>query len=207
MRNIVKIFISFILLFAGVSLAVAQDAYVDVNPAIPGSADAQDPAGIVANFYTFALTIGGVLAFGAIVWGGIKYIAAGGNSHTQSEGKEWIKSALWGLLLLVGASIVLNTINPRITSLSLPGLEGVSNYTGGGVVQSGGRPVAGGACRPLSVGPASVEALRGSCFGSVAEQASAIAMAESAGDPLAAVSRMEKRCPMVFSRSIFPRIE
>jgi hypothetical protein len=133
-----RIFISLTLLLLGVSLAAAQEGYVDVIPVIPGSADAEDPAGIVANFYTFALMIGGVLAFGAIVWGGLKYITAGGNSHSQGEGKEWIKSALWGLLLLVGASIILNTINPRITSLSLPNVERPSNYgTGGGGLVDG----------------------------------------------------------------------
>jgi len=101
---------------------------VTINPTIPGTAPTDNPAGIISNLYQFALMIGGILAFGAIVYGGIKYVAAGGNPSSQSEGKEWIKGALWGLLLLVGASLILNTINRSITSLSFPDLPGVSNF-------------------------------------------------------------------------------
>ena len=62
--------------------------------------------------------ISGVLAFGAIVYGGIKYTLAAGNPSGQSEGKEWVKGALTGLLLLVGAYAILNIINPQLTSLN-----------------------------------------------------------------------------------------
>ncbi len=82
-----------------------------------------DPLGIINNLYQFTLLIGGLLAFGAIVYGGIKYILAAGNPSGQTEGREWIKSALLGLLLLMGAYLVLNTISPNLTRLSLPALE------------------------------------------------------------------------------------
>jgi len=99
-------------------LAIAEAE--TINPNIPGSENPESVSGIVANVYRFALMIGGILAFGAIVYGGIRYTASGGNPSGQSEGKEWIKQALWGLLLLVGASIVLGTINPDILKLRLP---------------------------------------------------------------------------------------
>jgi len=83
-------------------------------------------AGIVANFYEFALLIGGIMALGAIVWGGVKYTWAAGNPSGQSEGKEWIKSALYGLLLLAGAYVILNTINPQLLNLGLPTLQEVT---------------------------------------------------------------------------------
>src|SRR5208337_1669799 len=70
--------------------------------------------------------IGGVLAFGAIVFGGILYAASAGNPGKQSEGREWIKSALFGLLLLAGAYLILFTINPDIVSLNLPTLQTVN---------------------------------------------------------------------------------
>lgn len=79
----------------------------------------EKPGVLVNNFYTFALSISGLLAFGAIVWGGIQYTASAGSPSGQSEGKEWIKGALWGLLLLAGAYLILNTINPDIVGLEL----------------------------------------------------------------------------------------
>jgi len=101
-----------------------------VSTAIPGShAITTGPngvAGIVANFYEFALLIGGIMALGAIVWGGVKYTWAAGNPSGQSEGKEWIKSALYGLLLLAGAYVILNTINPQLLNLGLPTLQEVT---------------------------------------------------------------------------------
>lgn len=94
---------------------------------IPGRQPASaGPAGFVANFYEFSLLISGVLAFGAIVYGGIKYVAAAGNPSGQSDGKEWVKSALLGLLLLGGAYLILRTINPELVSLKIAGLPNVS---------------------------------------------------------------------------------
>jgi hypothetical protein len=98
------------------ALAVEISTSFPVPPS-PGTG----PGGFVNDFYRFSLMIGGILAFGAIVYGGIRYIFAAGNPSGQSEGKEWIKGALWGLLLLAGAYLILNVINPNLTKLALPG--------------------------------------------------------------------------------------
>jgi type IV secretion system pilin len=99
-----------------------------ISPIIPGMAmtASTTPGGYVAGFYSFALMIGGVLAFGAIVYGGILYAASGGNPGQQSEGKEWVKSALLGLLLLAAAYLILYTINPDLVNLNLPTIQGVN---------------------------------------------------------------------------------
>jgi hypothetical protein len=110
---------SILLAFCAAKIALA----VDVNTNIPGPyTNPTKPGEIVSNFYSFSLMIGGVLALGAIVYGGVKYVFAAGNPSGQSEGKEWIKGALWGLLLLAGAYLVLKTINPSLVNLSLPTL-------------------------------------------------------------------------------------
>src|SRR5437016_229750 len=75
--------------------------HINVNlPLPPGVSTQTGPIGFVQQFYYFGLMIGGLLAFGAIVYGGIKYVFAAGNPSGQSEGKEWIKNAIYGLLLL-----------------------------------------------------------------------------------------------------------
>jgi len=110
-----------------ISTALATTIDININPNLPGTNSASTgPSGFVANFYNFALMIAGVLAFGAIVWGGIKYAAGAGNPSSQSEGKSWIQGALLGLLLLVGAYVILRTINPDIVNLQLPGLPTIS---------------------------------------------------------------------------------
>ena len=97
------------------SLAVEEDY------TIPGPYDSgAGPEESVANFYSFALLISGALAFGAIVYGGIKYTFAAGNPSGQSEGKEWVKSAILGLLLLALATLIIKIINPSLTTPELP---------------------------------------------------------------------------------------
>ena len=95
-----------------------------VDYTLPGSVHGPEAGapGIVDNFYRFSLLAAGVLAFGAVVYGGIKYTFAAGNPSGQSEGKEWVKGALLGLVLLGGAYLVLLTINPQLVELELPTL-------------------------------------------------------------------------------------
>lgn len=95
---------------------------VEINPRLitsPAPGTHTPPGEIVNQIYLLALGISGLLAFGAIVYGAIVYTLAAGNPSGQNEGKEWVKQALLGLLLLAGAYIILNTINPELTDLSL----------------------------------------------------------------------------------------
>ena len=110
----------------------AEAVTLSISGSLPGlsSATPANPGSWINGFYTLALMLGGVLAFGAVVYGGVLYAASAGNPSQQSEGKEWIWSALIGLLLLAGAWLVLHTINPNLTNIAFPTLSGVSG-TGG----------------------------------------------------------------------------
>ena len=109
-------------------LNVAHAAGVTINPNLPGitNVSTAGPAGWVASFYSFALIISGILAFGAAVYGGVLYATSAGNASKQSEGRSWIWSALIGLLLLGGAYIILKTINPNLVKLQNPALSSVN---------------------------------------------------------------------------------
>ena len=106
-------------------ISEARAAAITINPNLPGvtNASASGPAGWVASFYNFALIISGILAFGAVVYGGFKYATSAGNPAGQSEGRSWIWSALLGLLLLGGAYLILQTINPNLVKLQNPNLN------------------------------------------------------------------------------------
>lgn len=88
-----------------------------------------NPGQMVLDFYKFALIAGAILAFGAIVYGAIRHVLSAGNPSGKSDAKEWIREALLGLALLVGAYIILNTINPNLVNLTLPGLQQVTAPT------------------------------------------------------------------------------
>ncbi|GEM_PF-844060 len=125
-KKILKFFLLLILLFASVRLASAQTNFTlpTILPSTP-AASGPDPVGFVSNLYQFGLMIGGLLAFGMIVYAGLRHTLAAGNPSSQSDARDQILQALLGLLLLFGAFIVLNTINPNLTNLSLPKLGGV----------------------------------------------------------------------------------
>ena len=68
---------------------------------IPGECPTDSNSSIAAyivRIYRFSLGIAGLLAVGGIVVGGIYYIISGGNPQKQGEAKDWIVSALWGVV-------------------------------------------------------------------------------------------------------------
>ncbi|MEK7608123.1 MAG: hypothetical protein AAB495_00905 [Patescibacteria group bacterium] len=94
-----------------------------VNPTFPGISGRVGPAAFILDFYNFALALGGLLAFIMILYAGIRYAASRGNPSSQSDAKDAITQALLGLLLLMGAYIILRTINPELVTLKLPVIE------------------------------------------------------------------------------------
>ena len=169
----------FFLFFIPSSISVAPvfafaQATISISSSVPGMAvtASTTPGQYVQGFYSFALMIGGVLAFGAIVYGGILYAASGGNPGQQSEGKEWVKSALLGLLLLAVAYLILYTVNPNLVNLNLPTLSAIN-------VQA---PTGSGNCQAPASGPCSISSFQGSsCFSDsqVAQTAAGVCNAES----------------------------
>ncbi len=118
-------YLSGLLLFCPNLAALAVTIYTN----LPGQPSGSSGLGNFVDYlYKFAMMLAGILAFGAIVYGGIKYTLAAGNPTGQTEGKEWVKGALIGLLLLVGAYTILNIINPNLTSWNFL-LSGVSVST------------------------------------------------------------------------------
>lgn len=87
----------------------------------PSSEDtASDPAAYITRLYQFALVAAVMLSLGMIIFGGLQYILSRGKPAAQSDANDRIIQALWGLVLLLGAFLILNTIDPELTKLKLP---------------------------------------------------------------------------------------
>lgn len=84
-----------------------------------------DPVTTIQNIYKFSLILAGLLAFGMVSYAGIRYALSGGNPTARSDAMDQLQQAALGLLLLFGAYIILNTIDPNLTRLRLPTLEGI----------------------------------------------------------------------------------
>ena len=72
----------------------------------------------VNAIFKFFVAIVGILATVMIMWGGIKYLTAGGNPTQISGAKDTMGSAIFGLVLAFGSVMILSAINPSLTKLS-----------------------------------------------------------------------------------------
>jgi len=81
---------------------------------------ASSPAAYIARIYQFALALAGILAFGMIIFGAIQYVVSAGNSGQQEDARDRIWQALLGVALLLGAYLILYTIDPKLVNLTDP---------------------------------------------------------------------------------------
>jgi len=119
MKKLLFLTIFMILLFGIWQTCFAVKLLLDY-PEVPGAqklSEASDLPNIINYIYRFALLACGITAFIAILYGAIKYVTSAGDSSKASDAKDRITSALWGILILLAAVLILRTINPDLVSL------------------------------------------------------------------------------------------
>jgi hypothetical protein len=84
----------------------------------------------IPGVFTLSIGIAAVLAFVMITIGGITYATSDALTGKQN-GRKYIEDALWGLLLVIGAYVILNTINPKILvfDLDIPSASDTASST------------------------------------------------------------------------------
>ena len=82
-----------------------------------------DIADYISTIYTFGVSMIGILATTMIMFGGMKWLLAGGNQSKIGDAKEIIISAVVGLVLALTSYLLLNTINPKLVTLSSSAVE------------------------------------------------------------------------------------
>lgn len=121
MKKRIKIFLA---VFAAVSvIAGAESVFGASNNLVPISSSANPlEIGQFKEFlvwlYRFALSSAAILAIIMIIMGGIEYIISGGSSSKRESARKKIEQALLGLLLAVGAYLILYTINKDLVEKS-----------------------------------------------------------------------------------------
>ena len=76
----------------------------------------------VKYIFNFAVALIGLIAFVALIWGGILYLGSAGKPERLREGKDRIFFALLGLIILVFSYIILTTIDPNLLIFDFPPL-------------------------------------------------------------------------------------
>lgn len=163
-----KIFIVkfiFLLSLAVLCFTFAQNASaaaLDLNnnyPLFPGAPDINTEAGqqlngLIAWFYYAVIGISGLAALITIIIGGVQLMTSAGSPSGISEARDRIKNALLGLLVIFASYLILNTVNPRLLTLTLPGLpQSVEDDGGGGLTPPNGSFTANNQEKALTISP------------------------------------------------------
>jgi hypothetical protein len=71
----------------------------------------------IMAFYNYGLAIAGILATIVLMGGGVIWLISGGDSGKIGQAKELIAGSITGIIILVVAWVILNTINPELVNL------------------------------------------------------------------------------------------
>ena len=118
---------SLVLLITSSKLALSAD-YLE-SPLSNSQTMPSDIGQYIRNLFIFGLGLVGLVALFGVVYGGLNYILAGTSETRKTAGKQWISAAVIGVVLLLCAFLILNTINPQLISWNLEPLKKVSVST------------------------------------------------------------------------------
>ncbi len=124
-----KLLILFLLLFLflGASFIYAQKPLEITYPEIPGVTTPTTTKTALPDYiryvFQFSLFLGALIALGSFVYGGVRYLTSAGSPSRIKDAKSQISAGLLGLIILISAYLILNTINPQLVAweVSLPG--------------------------------------------------------------------------------------
>lgn len=121
-RNIVFLLCSLAVLSGALLLPLQQSAQAqELIVPIAGITNASGMSlpQYISRIYTWGIGLAALLAVLMIVIGGAEYIFAAGSFGEAEAGKNRIKSAVMGLILLLSISLLLSILGTRLTNISL----------------------------------------------------------------------------------------
>lgn len=149
MKKLIKIFLICLVVGAPLMLGAQNIEYAPLEP-LPGLEDAQKGTGnfgeLVQGFFRILVNVAAFVAVTMLVIGGITYMFSEA-TVTKFVAKEKIRAAFFGMAILAGAWLILNTVNPQLLMFnknllspteslpeSAPG--SLTNVSGGGILQT-----------------------------------------------------------------------
>jgi len=121
------VLISFLILLFS-SFCFAQQRKLElIYPAVPGVQTPMTTKTALPDYlryvFTFTIIISGLVAFGAMVYGGILYLTSTGDPAKISDAKDQVTASFLGLIIILSSFLILNTINPQLVLPAKPPLE------------------------------------------------------------------------------------
>ena len=125
MLNSKKLFLIFFLVLFSVlilsNFSFAQKPLEVDYPKVFGEKLPENPLlpEYIKYIFNLALLIGGLIAFGALVSGGFRYMSSVGSPATMDDAKNQITAGILGLIILLSSYLVLTTVNPQLVILKI----------------------------------------------------------------------------------------
>lgn len=121
------VFFSLILIISGFCFAQEQQKLEVKYPLISGGPVITSTKALLPDYvkyiFNFSIGISGFIAFGILIFAGVRYLTSAGNPSAMQDAKDQIFSAFLGLLILLCAWIILTTINPQLIILEIPEIK------------------------------------------------------------------------------------
>ncbi len=112
--------VAFLALFlASFSLAKLEIEYPEIGGWRPETVEQAVLPQYIKYIFNFSVAIAGLVVFGALIYGGFRYITSVGAPTAQTEAKDQIFAGVIGLVILLSSYLILTTINPQLVMLNL----------------------------------------------------------------------------------------
>ena len=122
MKKVLPFIFLLVVLIPTYALAANVVEFVPLSPKIPlinsGNVGTMGLGNLINAFFAIAIVISAVLAVIMVAIGGFKYMATD-SVFQMGNAKEQISNAIFGLLIVLTAILVLTEINPNIIKLRL----------------------------------------------------------------------------------------
>ncbi|TSC75904.1 MAG: hypothetical protein G01um101430_74 [Parcubacteria group bacterium Gr01-1014_30] len=127
--KLITLFVLYFLSISSLTPVLAQERGLEVDyPEVFGD-QPQNVTTLLPEYVKYLFGLGiwlvGLVAFGAMVWGGIIWLTASGSPEKIKEGRDRITSAFLGIIILLASYIILNIINPQLISFDVRPLLGI----------------------------------------------------------------------------------
>ncbi|HYE22322.1 MAG TPA: hypothetical protein VD998_01890 [Verrucomicrobiae bacterium] len=93
------------------------------NPCVAGGGNQGQLGRCVSQIYLWSLGVAGILGVFMGVIGGYLVITSAGNAERATRGKSYLYSSILGIVLLLGAYLILSAINPDLTNFTFQSLN------------------------------------------------------------------------------------
>jgi hypothetical protein len=73
----------------------------------------------VKYIFNFTIWIAGLAAFGALIYGGFRYLTSAGSPAAIADAKDQIFAGILGLIILISSYLIFTTINPQLVIVQI----------------------------------------------------------------------------------------